>query len=213
MDFTAFVLSQLPGPPARVLEVGCGRRGGVAPALAEAGYDVAAIDPDAPEGPLYRRITLEELAEDETFDAAICGRVLHHVHPLGEALDKLARLAPLLVLDEFAWNRIDDPTREWYEGQHRMLVAAGHDPPGPPDLGEWRERHAGLHPFEDLRREVEARYEERVFEWRPYLHRWLGTEASRALEQTLIEADAVRAVGWVYAGLRSETVRSARTAR
>src|SRR5438105_11708337 len=49
VDFTEFGLSQLPDPPRRVLEVGCGYRGGIAPALAAAGYDVLAIDPDAPE--------------------------------------------------------------------------------------------------------------------------------------------------------------------
>src|SRR6266542_4468328 len=75
VDFTEFALSQLPGPPRRVLEVGCGYQGGVAPALAAAGYDVLAIDPDAPEGPLYRAIALEELDDPGPFDAVVAGRV------------------------------------------------------------------------------------------------------------------------------------------
>src|SRR5436309_9493962 len=96
VDFTAFALSQLPEPPRRVLEVGCGYDGGVAPELAAEGYDVLAIDPEAPEGPLYRQIALEDLDDPGPFDAVVGGRVLHHVDPLDSALDKLAALAPLL---------------------------------------------------------------------------------------------------------------------
>src|SRR5207244_1306705 len=121
VELADFVLSQLP-PAVRVLEVGCGREGGVAPALAAAGHDVLAIDPEAPEGHLYRRVTLEELDDPGPFDAVVAGRVLHHVHPLGPALEKLAALAPLLVLDEFAWNHLDEPTTAWYEREHRRLV-------------------------------------------------------------------------------------------
>lgn len=213
MDFSAYAKSQLPQPPARVLEVGCGRDGGVAPELADAGYDVLAVDPDAPEGPLYRRITLEELDDEGPFDAVVAGRVLHHVHPLGSALDKLSRLAPLLVLDEFAWNHMDPPTVEWYEAQHRVLSAAGREPKGPADLAEWRERHPGLHAYETLRAEVDARYEEVHSEWRPYLYRWLAGPATEQLEETLISAGAIRPIGFRYAGVRTDTARSAAESR
>jgi hypothetical protein len=213
VDFNEYALSQLAGPPGRVLEVGCGREGGVAPALAAAGYDVLAIDPHAPDGPLYRRVALEELDEPGPFDAVVAGRVLHHVHPLGSALDKLAGLAPLLVLDEFAWNHMDEPTMDWYESQHRLLAAAGRHPHGPSDLGEWRARHTDLHPYETLREELDARYEERDFEWRPYFYRWLRGPASEALEVGLIAAGAIRPIGFRYAGARRETVRSSADVR
>jgi len=196
-----------------VLEVGCGYRGGIAPALAAAGYDVLAIDPDAPEGPLYRQITLEELDDPGPFDAVIAGRVLHHVRPLGPALDKLAGLAPLLILDEFAWNHMDAPTVDWYESQHRTLVAAGREPIGPRDLGEWRAKHADLHPYETLRGELDARYDERYFEWRPYFYRWLEGPATEGLEQGLIAAGAIRPIGFRYAGVRRETVRTSADSR
>jgi hypothetical protein len=208
MDFAVYAKNQLPPPPARVLEVGCGREGGVAPELADAGYDVLAVDPEAPSGPLYRRVTLEELDDDGPFDAVVAGRVLHHVHPLGPALDKLRRIAPLLVLDEFAWNHMDEPTVEWYEGQHRVLLAAGRAPKGPADLEEWRARHTDLHPYETLRGELDARYEERHFEWRPYFYRWLEGPASESLEESLIAAGAIRPIGFRYAGVRTETARS-----
>jgi hypothetical protein len=213
VDFTGFALSQLPEPPRRVLEVGCGHEGGLAPALSAAGYDVLAIDPEAPTGPLYRQITLEELEDPGPFDAVVAGRVLHHVHPLAPALDKLAGLAPLLVLDEFAWNHMDEPTVDWYRTQRRLLVAAGREPKGPPDLGEWRARHSDLHPYETLRAEIDARYEERHFEWSAYFYRWLEGPATQTLEEGLIAAGAIRPIGFRYAGVRTETVRSSTDSR
>lgn len=198
--FAEFLLAHLPRPPARVLEVGCGDEGGVTPALVEAGYDVVGIDERAPEGEPYRRIRLEELDAPASFDAVVAERVFHHVHPLGEALDKVARLAPLFVLDEFAWNRIDDPTRDWYERQHRLLVAAGATPSGPPDLAEWRERWAGLHPAEEVLHEADARFERQYYEDRPYLYRWLGGPATEALEQGLLDAGAIQPVGFRWIG-------------
>jgi len=47
MGFTEFVLHHLPPAPARVLEIGCGDRGGVVPALVDAGYDALGVDPRA----------------------------------------------------------------------------------------------------------------------------------------------------------------------
>jgi hypothetical protein len=208
VDFTEFALSQLPRPPRRVLEVGCGEEGGVARELAAAAYDVLAIDPEAPEGPLYRRIALEELDDPGPFDAVVAGRVLHHVRPLEAALDKVARLAPLLVLDEFAWNHIDAATEDWYHRQRRRLAAAGRELKGPPDLRDWRKRHFDLHPYEKLRAEIDARYEERHFEWRPYFYRWLGDAETEAVEKELIAAGAIRPIGFRYAGVRIETARS-----
>jgi hypothetical protein len=183
-----------------VLEVGCGREGGIVEALAEAGYEALGIDPEAPTGPRFRAITLEQL-DEEPFDAVIVERVLHHVHPLGPAVDKLARLAPLLVLDEFAWERIDEPSREWYEAQHRVLRAAGREPPGPPDLERWRATWDDLHPSDVVRAELARAYEQLLFEWRPYLYRWLGGPATELLEQTLVDGDAIRAIGFRWVGV------------
>jgi metal-dependent hydrolase (beta-lactamase superfamily II) len=72
---------------------------------------------------------------------------LHHVDHLGGVLDKLARLmrdgAPL-VLNEFAWDRREPMTPEWIE------------------------EHEGLHGYGAMRAELDARFDERFFEWRPY---------------------------------------------
>jgi hypothetical protein len=181
--------------------VGCGHEGGVAPALAAAGYDVLAIDPAAPQGRLYRQVTLEELDDPGPFDAVVAGRVLHHVDPLGPALDKLVALAPLLIVDEFAWNHMDEPTVDWYQSQRRLLVAAGRDPKGPASIEDWRARHSDLHPYEMLRAEIDTRYDEVHFEWRPYFYLWLEGPASESLEAGLIAAGAIRPIGLRYTGV------------
>lgn len=214
MEFTEFVLSQLPPAPARVLEVGCGEAGGLVEPLVDAGYDVLGVDPHAPEGERFRRLRFEELDDGERYDAVVAARMLHHVNPLGEGLDRLARLAPLVLVDEFAHELIDEPTRDWYESQYRLLRAAGVEPVGPDDLGEWRWRHPDLHPSSLLLDELAARFEERHCERRPYLYRWLDGPASEALEETLIAAGAISAVGLRYAGVaRTETTRSSAPSR
>ena len=210
-DFATFVFDQLPPPPGRILEVGCGSEGGLVEQLAARGYDVLGVDPHAPEGERFVRKEFQEL--DGEWDAVVAGRVLHHVEPLGEGLDLLASFAPLLVVDEFACDKIDAGAQDWYEGQHRLLRAAGAEPAGPPALDEWRARHPGLHPHDLLLRELRARYDERVLEWVPYLSRWLGGFASAALEQTLIDAGAIPAIGYRWAGSRTSTTRSSAASR
>jgi hypothetical protein len=197
-DFATFVLDQLPPSPGRVLEVGCGREGGLVALLAARGYDALGVDPDAPDEPGFLRARFEEV--DGEYDAVVAGRMLHHVIPLDEGIAKLARLAPLLLVDEFAWNRIDDAARDWYEGQHRMLTAAGAAPPGPPNLGDWAIHHPGLHSDDTLLEALHTYYDERVLERIPYLHRWLGGPSSEALEGTLIDAGAFPAIGYRWAG-------------
>ena len=127
-----------------MLEVGCGD-GALARALVVDGYDVVAVDPEAPEGPIFRRTTIEAFDEQRPFDAVIASLSLHHVHDLGGVLDKLVRLSSgPLVVNEFAWDR--------YE----------------PITPEWEEEHEGLHTYGAMRAELDARFEECLFEWCPY---------------------------------------------
>jgi SAM-dependent methyltransferase len=202
--FIDFVLNQLPPPPRRVLEIGCGPEGGLVPALAAAGYDALGVDPEAPAGERFVRGTFQSLEPSNSllqgWDAVVAGRVLHHVRPLAESLDRLARLAPLLYVDEFAWELIDASAQAWYEERHRRLAEAGHAPPGPPALDPWRARHPDLHRHDVLLDALRGRYEERALEWVPYLHRWLGDPAAEELEREQVAAGAFRAIGWRWAG-------------
>lgn len=126
--------------------MGCGD-GELALAIAAAGHEVVAIDPEAPAGETFRRTTIEAFAEPGPFDAVVASRSLHHVEDLGSVLDKLVRLLRddgSLVLNEFAWDRLE------------------------PMTPEWEEEHEGLHGYDVMRPELDARFEERLFEWRPY---------------------------------------------
>jgi len=107
MSLQSFVEGHLPPAPARVLEVGCGR-GLLARAIVRSGYDVVAIDPDAPTGELFQAVSLEEFASTDAFDVVVASRALHHIPDLPDALGKIARLlrpAGRLILDEHACDR------------------------------------------------------------------------------------------------------------
>src|SRR5256885_15973206 len=77
MSTEAWVKATLPRPPARVLEVGCGD-GRLARALKRSGYDVVAVDPRAPKGPIFRQSRIEDFDEPRRFDVAVAGLALHH---------------------------------------------------------------------------------------------------------------------------------------
>ena len=204
MTFFDFVVAHAPAG-GRVLEIGCGD-GALARELDAAGFDVLAIDPVAPVGAIFRRVALEELDEDGPFDAVVASMSLHHVHDLGAGLDRIAGLlgrGGLLLLDEFAFDRLDEATADWYHGQLRALAAArGREIPPSPDVlrAEWEAEHAGLHGYAVMRPTLDARFDERAFFWEPYLHRYLDGAAGDTLERALIEAAAIQAIGYRYAG-------------
>jgi 2-polyprenyl-3-methyl-5-hydroxy-6-metoxy-1,4-benzoquinol methylase len=188
VDVTEFVLAELSPPRARVLEVGCGE-GELARALAAAGHRVLAIDPEAPEGPLFRRTTIENLDDTGSFDAAVASRSLHHVHDLALGLDKVvAALRPggLFIVDDFAWERLD--------ADSARLVGI--------DLQEWREEHADLHTSKAMLAGLEARFTARALGRGPYLYREARQLVDEAMECELIESGRLGAIGFRYVGIR-----------
>jgi SAM-dependent methyltransferase len=168
-----------------------------------AGWDVLAIDPMAPAGDIFRRLLLEELDVDEgPFDAVVAVLSLHHVRELDAGLDRIhALLRPggLLAVEEFAWDLADEATFDWLLEQRR---AHGHAGPGTRAelAAEWRAEHLGLHGYEALRRELDARFEERTFTREPHLHREVGGREAEVLERALIESGTIRALGFRWTG-------------
>ena len=109
----AFVFSHLSDRPARILEVGCGKAGELALSLDAAGHEVVTVDPDAPEGAIFRRTVIEHLSEPAPFDVAVASRSLHHIADLDAALDKVvALLSPggTVLVVEWGWDLVDDET-------------------------------------------------------------------------------------------------------
>jgi SAM-dependent methyltransferase len=165
-----------------VLEVGCGR-GSLSLALDAAGYDVVAVDPEAPEGRIFRRTAIEELDEPGPFDAIVAAFSLHHVEDLDVVLDKLRGLLDgVLIVDEFGWDLLDDATAKQYDL----------------DMEEWRDEHADLHRFEQLRDGLNARFTERHFAWGLYFSRHLDADEDE--ERELIAAGKIRPLGFQYVG-------------
>ena len=216
MAFRAFVEAHLPAAPARVLEVGCGR-GNLARALAGLGYRVSAIDPEAPAGDIFESVSLEEFSDPGPFDAVVANLSLHHIPDLPAALAKIERLlrpGGRLILNEHAWDRLDERTARWYVEQR--AAAPGHDRAHAHDhvhahahgtvdqcLADWTADHAGLHGSEAMRSELDQRFEELVFTWTPYLNRELGDAVDEQAERALIEAGTIQATGFRYVGARA----------
>jgi SAM-dependent methyltransferase len=151
-DDTAWLADILPSPPARILDAGCGE-GALSHRLADAGYDVTSIDADPAAVAAARlagvpavRADLASYA-DEPFDAVVMLLSLHHMHPLGAALDRVAQLlrpGGTLILDEYAWDWADVATVRWFYDIAAILAAADViDPPAGGDrlLAKWHSRH------------------------------------------------------------------------
>jgi SAM-dependent methyltransferase len=190
-----FVLGQIGDPPARELEVGCGQ-GELAGAMARAGHSVTAIDPRAPEGPLFQRVRIEEFSDPGPFDYVVASLSLHHVEDLGRVLDKIANLlraGGTLVVVEVAWDQFDEATAEWAGGQ------GGTRAPAEAHFAGWA-REEGLHTSQQMRGELGRRFDECLFAWVPYLYPDLDEGTSEADESAAIEAGTINATGFRYVG-------------
>jgi SAM-dependent methyltransferase len=192
-DLLAFVRANLPAPPVRVLEIGAGD-GALARALAQAGYDILAIDPE-PAGADVRPVMLHELDEPSaSFDAAIAITSLHHVEPLEDSLGGLARLLEpggVLVVDEFDVGAFDERAAAWWLRERRALGGAEHA--SAEELVD--EHRAHLHPLERIVAALTAHFHLGTPLYGPYLYRWDLDEAHRHQEEAAIARAEIPAVG------------------
>lgn len=94
--------------------------------------------------------------------------------------------AKLLVAEVCAWERMDEPTRDWFDRQRSVLAAAGRNPP----------------PVGPAATDLLDGYEERASEWGPILYRYLDGVTGESLERTLIEAGAIVPLGFRFVGER-----------
>jgi SAM-dependent methyltransferase len=169
---------------------------------------VTAIDPQAPEGPIFRRARIEELSDPAQFDHVVTILSLHHVEDLGLALGKIAdllRAGGVLVVVEFAWDHIDEATAQRVLERLPAASSEGHSwlercCRGERGVAEWAER--GIHASGRMRDELGRRFAERHFEWAPYLYPDLGGDVSEAEELAAIEAGAINATGFRYVGTK-----------
>jgi SAM-dependent methyltransferase len=192
-DLHAFVRANLPGPPARVLEIGAGD-GELARTLGGAGYDVFAIDPE-PGGENVRACALRELDEPPaSFDAALAVVSLHHVEPLAESLQRLATVlvpgAPI-VIDEFDVGAFDTRAAQWWLDQRRALGGGDQSTAG--ELVEEHRNH--LHPLGRILDALGAHFDLGTPVRGAYLYRWDLGESLRLPEEEEIAQGRIPAVG------------------
>jgi SAM-dependent methyltransferase len=207
-SFRAFLSERLPAPPARLLEVGCAD-GALADSLVADGYEVVAVDPEAPEGAHFRRVTLEGYEDDAgSFDAIVAIIALHHVHDLSAGLAKLALLLSpngQLVLAEFAKERLTGATARWYHAQRLALAAVGReDSAAASDFeswhAQWLQDRADIHPAAALLAALTERFDTVELEWTPYLYSYRLDDSLEPAERALIETGEIDAIGFRYVG-------------
>lgn len=210
IDQTASWVRQfLSPPPARLLDVGCGR-GDLAVRLSASGYEVTALDHSAAAVESARAAGLPAVEadflhyEDAPFDAVIFSRSLHHLHPLRDAVVRASALMKpdgWLIAEEFARERADRATAAWFYDVRSLLHAAGvlvmtEESDTPSDaLSRWaadhygeehHPRHDGLAMLSELRRSFTLVDTEDVPYLYWYLTKWIeesprGYDVARCL--------------------------------
>ena len=202
--FRAFARERLPSPPARLLEIGCGD-GELARALAADGYEVVAVDPNAPEGAAFRRVTFEDFGESGGFDGVVASLSLHHIERLDDAVDKIATLvrgSGALVVQEWAKERFVGDTARWYHVQR--LARTSPEDAVPVNFEEWIRQSdvnlAHIYPWSEVERSLDRRFAPLALEWAPYLYSHHLDDAVEPEERALIATRSIVAKGVLYAG-------------
>ncbi len=191
----------------RLLEVGCGR--GELALLLSPRIRMTAIDASESAILAAMQIGVEaHLADfldfpEEKFDVVLFTRSLHHIHPLGEAIAKAARMVASggrLIIEDFAAEKADNATVSWYFQTRRELIAAGllstqsglhHqiDESSEP-LEWWRQHHFGKHQVatsEEMRAVIAEHFQIESETFVPYMYRYLIADLLSGVDASEIE--------------------------
>lgn len=230
-----FMQAHLSTTPARILEVGCGN-GELAQRLQGLGQQIIGIDSSPEAVHEARRLGVDARVahwpefDDQSFDAILFTRSLHHIHHLDEAIEKAAAvLKPtgVVMVEDFAFDEIDWATVEWFYSILALLNTCGRlifdDEDsfgkalwrGNGDFEIWhREHDHDLHPavkmFSVLKNELTPLMEASA----PYLYRYLcplleGNEAGYGIvsqvfenEKRLAQTGAIKLIGRRFVGMK-----------
>lgn len=222
------VRCHLPPPPARVIEIGCGRLGGFVPMLIEDSYDALGVDPAAPAGERYRQLRFEDTELSGGLDAIIACTSLHHVEDPRQVLDRVADVlkpAGRVVVVEWDWESFDETTARWcfdrlsdadtdswIHRRRQHWIESGE--PWETCFLRWAREH-GLHGARSLVEELDARFERLVQTRGPYFFAELDRVSEQdeldAIEAGLIQPARIEYVGQVQMDdppRRSATLRA-----
>jgi SAM-dependent methyltransferase len=188
------VRTQLPAPPAHLLEIGCGPLGGFVPMLRSHGYEAIGIDPEAPDEPYYQRTEFELAELPGRIDAVIACTSLHHLVNPAEVIDRVITTLTsdgVIVAVEWAWEAFDEQTAAW------CFERLGSGQEWPQYMREWAERE-GLHSAKKLIGLLDEQLTRTRLAHGPYFFPDLA-DTTEVQEQAAIDAEEIRAtrVDWV----------------
>jgi SAM-dependent methyltransferase len=210
----SFISTALPPTPAHLLEIGCGAGGGIVPAALAAGYEAVGVDPQAPEGAAYRQLPFERYEPPSGIDVVVSVQALHHLADLDEAVERIDRmLAPdaVLVIVEWAWERIDEATARWlfarvpadansgWAGERRENWRASRLP-WPEYRDRWAHEH-GLHGWHTVESALVDRFDTVLRQDGPALFGDVA-EINEETERAAIAAGEISTTGIHWVGRR-----------
>lgn len=189
---TASFLASYLRAGAKVLEVGCGD-GEVAAELMRRDYNVMALDAEPERVVKAQKLGVRAMVASwpdyggGPFDMIAFTRSLHHIDPLGDAVQKAKKLlnpAGMLLIEDFAFGETDRATVNWFlevlraqakslvllvEGQLVTELLSGIDP-----MQVWqRSYNRNLHSFAAITDAVSKCFAIRETKSVPYLYRYL----------------------------------------
>lgn len=216
----SFISTALPPPPARLLEIGCGAAGGIVPAALAAGYGAVGVDPQAPEGAAYRQVPFEKYEAPSGLDVVVSVQALHHLANLDLAFERVDRMLTqdgVLVIVEWAWERIDEATARWlfarvpaeansgWAGERRDNWRAS-GLPWPEYRDRWAHEH-GLHSWRAVETALANRFDTVLCEEAPSLFGDVA-ELSEEIERAAIAAGGISTTGIHWVGRRRTRARA-----